>query len=79
MFLPNLYVHFSPFYSSMKFRGIALILQLPIFGTVVKGGTNFTVNMTTDGSKSDVITLTAESFNREISQRSHFVMFYDPR
>ena len=63
----------------MKFRGIALILQLPIFGSFVKCKMKSSVNMTNDGSNSDVITLTAESFNREVTNSSHFVMFYDPR
>ena len=61
----------------MKFQGIALILQLPIFGTFVMCKMQSSVNMTTDGGK--VITLTEESFNREVTNRSHFVMFYDPR
>ena len=61
----------------MKFRGIALILQLPIFGTFVKCKMKSSVNMSTGVGK--VITLTAESFNREVANSSHFVMFYDPR
>ena len=69
----------------MKFRGSALILQLSVFQTCVKGEMNCSISIASEkeqrneNNNGDVVSLTAESFNCEVANMPHFVMFYDSR
>ena len=75
-------------YSNMKLEIVALFLELIVLeafatGTNGNGYSSTQIPTTnrfqaTDYNKSYVVNLTKDSFNKQVSNNSHFVMFYDP-
>ena len=71
----------------MKLEKVALFLELVLVGAAANG-TNDTVNSTTlslptnhfggiEDHKSYIVDLTIDSFNVQVANKSHFVMFFD--
>ena len=74
--------------SNMKLRKLALFLELLVLGALANG-TNGIVNTTTlspttnqvqviEDHNKYVVDLTRDSFNVQVANKSHFVMFFDP-
>ena len=71
----------------MKLGKVALFLELIVLGASANGS-NETFNTTTlipttnaiqaiEDDDSNVVDLTSDSFNVQVANKSHFVMFYD--
>ena len=78
---------FIDLYSNMKLGKVALFLELIVLGASANG-TNETLDTTTltpttndiqaiEDNERYVVELTSDSFNVQVANKSHFVMFYD--